>query len=92
MIDDYNWKGNATTILMIVWVLVSPYLAEYLNQDQFLILGLSLVGLAFKLIDAYFPNTLKIFRNSVCSCDANKEECLVLNDEYECGECNDDSQ
>ncbi len=88
MTDD-NWQGNASTILMIIWVALSPYIADYLNQDQFLMLGLSLIGVALKLIDAYYPNTFAIFKNDVCTCNNETEDCLVLNDEYEVA--NDDN-
>lgn len=88
MTDD-NWQGNASTILMLVWVIVAPYIAQYLTQDQFTVIGVAVIGVILKLLDAYYPNTFRIFKNDVCTCNNETEDCLVLNDEYEVA--NDDN-
>ena len=81
-----NIKGNLTTVLMYVWVIVSPYIANYITQDQFVALSTAIVGLVIAIVSSYYPNTFKFLNN-----DKNNAEYLnevfgvndVLNDEYE---------
>ena len=82
-----NIKGNLTTILMYVWVLVSPYIAKYVTQDQFIALGTAIVGIVIAIVSSYYPNTFK-FLNNDKECNAEYLNEVfgideVLNDEYE---------
>ena len=82
-----NIKGNLTTVLMYVWVLVSPYIAKYVTQDQFTALATAIVGIVIAIVSSYYPNTFKFLNND----KNNNAEYLnevfgideVLNDEYE---------
>ena len=81
-----NWQGNVSTILTWVWVLVAPYLADYFTQDQFISVGLAVVGLIIAVWSSYNPNTFKFLKNdqSECSCDVETEtEEDLINEEYE---------
>ena len=79
-----NWQGNVSTILTWIWVLVAPYLGEYFTQDQFISIGLAIIGLIIAVWSSYHPNTFKFLDNdqSECSCDVETEEDLI-NEEYE---------
>ena len=82
MTDDNNIMGNASTIAVWVWVFISPYIAEYITQDQFTVLFTALVGLCIAVYSSYNPNTFKFLHNDKdCTCPASNEQ--VLNDEYE---------
>ena len=79
-----NWEGNVSTILMWIWVLVAPYLADYFTQDQFVALGLAVVGIIIAVWSSYHPNTFAFLKNDKTGCDCSLEtEEKVLNDEYE---------
>ena len=81
-----NWQGNTSTILKFIWVLIAPYIVQYMTEDQFMVIGAALIGLIIAIWDAYNPNTFKIFHNDK-TVDMGtvlgypKEE-EVLNDEY----------
>lgn len=78
-----NWEGNVSTILTWIWVIVAPYLADYFTQDQFVALGLAIVGLIIAVWSSYNPNTFAFLKNNKdCDCGLETEE-KVLNDEYE---------
>lgn len=79
-----NWEGNVSTILTWIWVIVAPYLADYFTQDQFVAVGLSIVGIIIAVWSSYNPNTFGFLKNdkSECECGIETEE-KVLNDEYE---------
>lgn len=81
-----NWEGNVSTILTWIWVIVAPYLADYFTQDQFVAVGLSIVGIIIAVWSSYNPNTFGFLKNnkSECDCEFETEEDLV-NEEYEDG-------
>ena len=66
-----------------VWVFISPYIAEYITQDQFTALFVAIVGLCLAIYSSYNPNTFKFLNNQKedCTCTPSTEE-QVLNDEY----------
>ncbi len=78
-----NPQGNISTILKFVYMIIAPYIVQYMTEDQFLIIGTALVGLIIAIVDAYYPNTFKVFKNNVPEPVVETEEDLV-NDEYEC--------
>lgn len=79
-----NWEGNVSTILTWLWVIVSPYLADYFTQDQFVTLGIAIIGIVIAVWSSYNPNTFKFLHNdgNSCDCKVDSEE-TVMNDEYE---------
>ena len=81
-----NWEGNVSTILTWIWVIVAPYLADYFTQDQFVAVGLSIVGIIIAVWSSYNPNTFGFLKNDKreCECGIETEEDLV-NEEYEDG-------
>lgn len=77
-----NWEGNVSTIMTWIWVIVAPYLADYFTQDQFIALGLSIVGIIIAVWSSYHPNSFEFLDNAdECSCKVETEEDLV-NEEY----------
>ena len=82
-----NIKGNLTTILMYVWVLVSPYIAKYVTQDQFIALATAIIGIVIAIVSSYYPNTFKFLNNDKNMDAEYLNEVFgideVLNDEYE---------
>ena len=78
---DTNLTNNLSTIAVWVWVIVSPYIADYFTQDQFVTLFVALFGLILAVYSSYHPNKLKWLGNDTCNCE--NENCeTVLNDEY----------
>ena len=79
MTDD--WKNNVSTVAVLVYGVLSPYLAQYLSADQFSALCIALVSIVLVLFSAKHPNTFKALGNGKCDCDCDGE--TVLNDDYE---------
>lgn len=81
MSEELLCKENLSTIFVWLWIIVGPYLVEYMNRDQFVALGVIIVGLIGAIYSSKHPNKLKCLGN-------NKEilevEELILNPEYEC--------
>ena len=76
-----NPQGNISTILKFAYMILAPYIVQYMTEDQFMVIGTALIGLIIAIVDAYYPNTFKIFKNNTEP--MNTEE-IVMNDEYEC--------
>jgi len=81
---EFN-QGNISTIISMLWIILSPYIASYVTQDAFI----AICGLIIITWSACNPNSFKIFGNAVDKTIQNNTE-PVLNDEYECGDINDD--
>ena len=79
MADD--WKNNVSTVAVLVYGVLSPYLAQYLSADQFSALCIALVSIVLVLYSAKHPNTFSVLGNGKCDDNCNYEE-TVLNDEY----------
>ena len=79
MTDD--WKNNVSTIAVLLYGVLSPYLAQYLSADEFSALCIALVSIVLVLYSAKHPNTFKALGNGKCDDNCNYEE-TVLNDEY----------
>lgn len=80
MADD--WKNNVSTIAVLLYGVLSPYLAQYLSAEQFSALCIALVSIVLVLYSAKHPNTFKALGNDKCDCDCDCEE-TVMNEEYE---------
>ena len=89
MTDD--WKNNVSTVAVLIYGVLSPYLAQYLSADQFSALCIALVSIVLVLYSAKYPNTFDCFGNGKCDGDCDCEE-TVMNDEYEVDPVNGDEQ
>ena len=87
MTDD--WKNNVSTIAVLLYGVLSPYLAQYLSQEQFSALFIAIVSIVLVLYSAKHPNTFESLGNGKRDCVCNDE--TVLNDEYEVDPVGDDS-
>jgi len=83
MNDSDNWKGNVSTILTWIWVIVAPYLADYFTQESFVTLGVAIVGIVIAVWSSCNPNSFKWLGNdNEKKVDEVSIEEEVLNDEY----------
>ena len=76
-----NPTGNISTILKFVYMIIAPYIVQYMTEDQFLVIGTAVIGLIIAIVDAYYPNTFKFLGNAP---EPMETEEVVMNDEYEC--------
>lgn len=79
-----NVQGNVSTIGVMIWTILCPYISQYVSQEVFL----AIFGLLIVIWSAYNPNTFAIFGNKEEPVTIDSEE-PVLNDEYEVGEDDD---
>ena len=82
-INELTTKENLSTIFVWLWIIIGPYLSSYLNQDQFVTLGIILVGIIGAVYSSKHPNTMESLGNAKPVIETEEP---VLNDEYECGE------
>ena len=75
-----NLQGNLSTILVWVYVIIAPYIATYMSQDQFVTIMTAVVGLIITIWSAYNPNRFKFLGNAE---PPMQTEETVMNDEYE---------
>lgn len=80
MTDD--WKNNVSTIAVLLYGVLSPYLAQYLSADEFSALCIALVSIVLVLYSAKHPNTFKALGNDKYDGNCDCEE-TVMNEEYE---------
>lgn len=86
---DDDWKNNVSTVAVLVYGVLSPYLAQYLSADQFSALAIAVVSIVLVVWSARNPNTLKCFGNGCndeCACNGE----TVMNDDYELNPNDDD--
>lgn len=57
MNEELLSKENLSTIFVWLWVIVGPYLSAYLSQDQFVTLGIIIIGIAGAVYSSKNPNT-----------------------------------
>ena len=76
-----NLEGNLSTILVWIYVIIAPYIATYMSQDQFVTIMTAVVGLIITIWSAYNPNSFKFLGNDKPEPKAETEEDLI-NDEY----------
>ncbi len=74
MID--NFENNISTILVAIYAVLAPYIAQYMSQEVFI----AICGLILVIWSAYNPNTMKIFNNDKKT--PTEEYTNGLNDEY----------
>ena len=79
---EFN-QGNISTIVAMLWTILSPYIAQYVTQEAFV----AICGLIIIVWSACNPNTFEAFGNAVNQTIQTDE--TVLNDEYEVGDCDD---
>ena len=79
-----NIQGNVSTIGVMIWTVLCPYISQYVSQDVFL----AIFGLLIVLWSAYNPNTFEWLGNGIKKTVVDGEE-PVLNDEYEVGDDSD---
>ena len=89
MIDD--WKNNVSTVAVLLYGVLSPYLAQYLSAEQFSALCIALVSIVLVLYSAKHPNTFSALGNGKCNGDCDCEE-TVMNEEYEINSVDGDEQ
>lgn len=89
MIDD--WKNNVSTVAVLLYGVLSPYLAQYLSADQFSALCIALVSIVLVLYSAKHPNTFKALGNGKCDGNCDCEE-TVMNEESETNPVDGDEQ
>ena len=77
-------KGNISTIVSMLWIILCPYISQYVTQEAFV----SICGLIIIVWSACNPNSLEIFGNAIDNTLQTEE--TVLNDEYETIEADDD--
>lgn len=73
-----NAQGNISTVGVMIWTILCPYISQYVSQEVFL----AIFGLLIVIWSAYNPNTFAIFNNNTEPKTVDSEE-PVLNDEYE---------
>lgn len=76
-----NIEGNVSTIGVMIWTILCPYISTYVSQDVFL----AIFGLLIVVWSAYNPNTLKFFGNnkSVKEINPKQEYEDMMNAQYE---------
>ena len=74
-------RNNLSTIIVIVTGALSPFVAQYLTQEQFSALVIAIINVFFILYSAKYPNTFKCLGNGDDGCTCSNEE-IVLNEEY----------
>ena len=78
---DDDLKNNLSTIAVLVYGVLSPYLAQYLSAEQFSALFIAMGSIVFVLYSAKHPNKFNCLGNGdKCTC-SNEE--TIMNDEYE---------
>ena len=75
-----NLEGNLSTILVWIYVIIAPYIATYMSQDQFVTIMTAVVGLIITIWSAYNPNSFKFLGNAEESKVETEED--LINDEY----------
>ena len=77
---DNDLKNNLSTIAVILYGILSPYLAIYLSSEQFSALFIAVFGIIIIVYSAKNPNTMKIFGNDNVAKVENEED--LINEEY----------
>lgn len=80
MIDD--WKNNVSTVAVLLYGVLSPYLAQYLSAEEFSAFCIALVSIVLVWYSEKHPNTFKALGNGKCDGNCDCEE-TVMNEESE---------
>lgn len=78
---DNDLKSNLSTMAVILYGILSPYLAQYLSSEQFSALFIAVFGTILIVFSAKNPNKLKIFGNDNATVTENEED--LINEECE---------
>ena len=76
-------ENNLSTIAVLVYGILAPYLAQYLSTEQFSALFIAIVSIVLTLYSAKHPNTFKSLGNGKEEPEAETEEDLINQDYYE---------
>ena len=79
---DDDLKNNLSTIAVLIYGVLAPYLAQYLTQEQFSALFIAICGVIIICYSAKHPNKLGIFGNKEEGCTCSNGE-VILNEEYD---------
>ena len=74
---DDELKNDLSTIIVILTGALSPFIAQYLTQEQFSALVIAIINVVFILYSERHPRDTA---NKDCSCVDNEE--IIMNDEY----------
>lgn len=77
---DDDIKNNLSTIAVWVYVVIAPYVSEYITQDQFVTLIVAIIGLCIAVYSSANPNTFKRLGNDDNTCECEED---LINEEYE---------
>ena len=75
-----NIQGNLSTILVWIYVIIAPYIATYMSEDQFVTIMTAVVGLSITIWSAYNPNSFEFLGNKAEEVVETEED--LINDEY----------
>lgn len=78
---DNDLKNNLSTIAVMLYGILSPYLAQYLSSEQFSALFIAVFGSIIIMYSAKHPNTMKAFGNDNTQTVETEED--LINEEYE---------
>ena len=73
---DDELKNDLSTIIVILTGALSPFIAQYLTQEQFSALVIAIINVVFILYSERHPRDTA---NKDCNC-GNEE--IIMNDEY----------
>jgi len=73
MSDYNNLIGNLSTVIKLLLITIFPTLTTYVQADLLYTTIVFVVCLAIGIIDAKYPNTLKMFDNNKASTSADEE-------------------
>jgi hypothetical protein len=76
-------ENNLSTIAVIIYGVLSPYLAQYLSTEQFSALFIAIISIVLAVYSAKHPNTFKSLGNAEEDEAAETEEDLINQDYYE---------
>ena len=74
-------ENNLSTIAVIIYGVLSPYLAQYLTGEQFRALFIALISICLAVYSAKHPNTFKSLGNA--KPEPETEEDLIPDEYYE---------
>ena len=89
MIDD--WKNNVSTVAVLLYGVLSPFLAQYLSAEQFSALCIALVSIVLVVYSEKHPHTFKALGNGKCDGNCDCAE-TVMNEEHEINPVDGDEQ
>ena len=89
MTDD--WKNNVSTVAVLLYGVLSPFLAQYLSAEQFSGLCIALVSIVLLVYSEKHPTTFSALGNGKCDGNCDCEE-TVMNEEYEINPVDGDEQ